>query len=148
MTKEAGLCTLRRMTRHFFSGGNSRMGQSGSLHPQARTQRSSAVTGIPTEAPAGATECTRTHAPRDPTPLLGSQHPRFVRGFQCSSLHVSKHLSWESGGVPPQVCAPALAFISQNFYLDYFRKSAPPQNRRLVAHYYYLKNKLTVLWRS
>ena len=148
MTKEAGPCTLKRMTRYCFSGGNSLTGQSGSLRPQARTQRSSAVTGIPTEAPAGATECTRTHAPRDPTPLLESQHPRFVRGFQCASLHASKHLSWESGGVPPQVCAPALAFISQIFFLDYFRKSTLPQNRKLVAHYYYLKNKLTNLWRN
>ena len=35
---------------------------------------SSTVTGTPTQAPAGATEYTRKHAPRDPAPLLGSRH--------------------------------------------------------------------------
>lgn len=36
--------------------------------------KSSAASGIPAHAPHGAAESTRTHAPRDPAPLLGSCH--------------------------------------------------------------------------
>jgi hypothetical protein len=40
------------------------------VHAQARSQGPSTVTGVLTQAPAGAIECTHKHAPRNPAPSL------------------------------------------------------------------------------